>query len=242
MRRWARRVHHADMDTMERLFRGTVGYSAFWPLWDVRQAMRRVAPLCRGRVLDVGCGKQPYRDLLLAQSSVRSYEGVDRQPGPGVRYGLAEALPCAEGVIHTLVCTEVLEHLPDPGAALREFRRVLAPSGVLIVTTPTCFPLHDRADFARYTEAGLQALVEAHGFRVFRHAALGRASSTLTTLVGMTLEHWLYWTPLGYLCSFPLRPLLWLTLLLLNLLGGLGRWLPQAGLASHALVVAVPVR
>ena len=45
-------------------------------------------------------------------------------------------MPFADGTFATVLCTEVLEHVPDPAAAIREFRRVLRPGGVLIGSVP----------------------------------------------------------------------------------------------------------
>ncbi len=59
-----------------------------------------------------------------------------RFPQHHVELGDVEALPFDDGAFGTVVCTEVLEHVPDPSLALREFRRVLAPGGVLIGSVP----------------------------------------------------------------------------------------------------------
>ena len=50
--------------------------------------------------------------------------------------GDIEAMPFTDGFFGTVLCTEVLEHVPDPAAAIREFRRVLRPGGVLIGSVP----------------------------------------------------------------------------------------------------------
>ena len=50
--------------------------------------------------------------------------------------GDLEAMPFPDGAFGTIVCTEVLEHVPDPSTALAEIRRVLRPGGTLIGSVP----------------------------------------------------------------------------------------------------------
>jgi ubiquinone/menaquinone biosynthesis C-methylase UbiE len=46
------------------------------------------------------------------------------------------AIPVEDGSFDAVMCTEVLEHVPDPVAALRELTRVLKPGGYLLITAP----------------------------------------------------------------------------------------------------------
>jgi SAM-dependent methyltransferase len=62
-------------------------------------------------------------------------------------------------------CTEVLEHTLQPFDAMRELRRILAPDGVLVLTTPFNFRIHGPLpDCWRFTEHGLRALLA--GFEI----------------------------------------------------------------------------
>jgi ubiquinone/menaquinone biosynthesis C-methylase UbiE len=45
-------------------------------------------------------------------------------------------IPVADGAFDAVMCTEVLEHVPDPVAALKELNRVLRPGGHLLITAP----------------------------------------------------------------------------------------------------------
>jgi SAM-dependent methyltransferase len=54
--------------------------------------------------------------------------------------GNALTLPFADGVFDRVIASEVLEHIPDDTAAMRELARVLRPGGTMAVTVPRCVP------------------------------------------------------------------------------------------------------
>jgi len=53
--------------------------------------------------------------------------------------GSVTGLPFADGLFDKVVCSEVLEHVPDDSAAVSEFTRVLKPGGILAVSVPSRF-------------------------------------------------------------------------------------------------------
>jgi len=128
-------------------------------------------PVLRGRVLDVGAGSAPFAHRLQA----RWYVALERETRfrPAV-VGSADLLPFAEECFQGAICTEVLEHLPDPRRCLREIHRVLAPGGHLYLTAPMLWSLHyEPHDYFRFTGHGLRFLVEEAGLEVVRVEPLG---------------------------------------------------------------------
>lgn len=117
-----------------------------------------------GRLLDVGCGNQPYRSLFA--SCVEAHIGVDpdaRHSQPDV-VALAVQLPFVSASFDTVLATQVIEHVPQPDRMLQEISRVLKPGGYLILTAPQYWRLHEVPhDYYRFTPYGLRYLVEACG-------------------------------------------------------------------------------
>lgn len=63
-----------------------------------------------------------------------------------------QALPFRDECFDAVLCTEVLEHVPDPVRVLCELNRVLKPGGQVFVTVPQSWEIHEaRHDYLRYT-------------------------------------------------------------------------------------------
>jgi SAM-dependent methyltransferase len=151
-------------------------------------ALAALAPQVQhGSILDVGCGVKPYEPLLARPGD--RWTGVDHPTTMAGSYGVftladtfadCHALPFADGTFDTLLCTQVLEHVSDPGQVLVEAARVLRPGGVLLLTAPMTWPLHEEPyDFFRYTQHGLRHLLRGAGFEVLQEVQRGRGASTL---------------------------------------------------------------
>ncbi|RPI31273.1 MAG: class I SAM-dependent methyltransferase, partial [Chloroflexota bacterium] len=68
-----------------------------------------------------------------------------------------------------ILCTQVLEHVPDPRTVLKEFYRVLKEGGALWVSAPLFYTEHQVPyDFYRYTQYGFKHLLEEAGFQIER--------------------------------------------------------------------------
>jgi SAM-dependent methyltransferase len=113
------------------------------------------------RVLDIGCGQGRHAGGLSRMKGI-FIVGADLNPenltatksrlelirtlgeNGGSAWGLTAAditaLPFSDGGFDHVICSEVLEHIPDEAAAAAELIRVLKPGGNLIVSVPRFFP------------------------------------------------------------------------------------------------------
>jgi SAM-dependent methyltransferase len=144
----------------------------------VRNASRLLPP--GSRILDAGCGDAPYRTLfahcqyLTADSAATDYHNFSKQK-PDIICDIAH-IPLEDGSLDAILCTEVLEHVPEPALVLAEFRRLLRPSGHLFLTVPLIWEVHEEPyDFYRYTPYSLGRLLSQAGFSIeFIRARHGR--------------------------------------------------------------------
>lgn len=152
--------HYDAGDWRNRMFS-----AATYSLW--RAALPVMTGHCRGLVLDAGSGRGAWRSTILERAS--SYESLDIGPRGGDQStwvgDLADMPQVPTARFDTVVCHQVLEHLPRPWLALAEMRRVLKPGGKLIVSVPHLSRLHELPhDYFRYTPQGMQVLLADCGF------------------------------------------------------------------------------
>jgi SAM-dependent methyltransferase len=130
-----------------------------------RDHARRWCPTLHGHVVDVGCGFSPYRFLLRAATRYTGVEGETRYRPDVVASALR--LPFADDSVDSVMLTEVLEHLPEPQAALAEAWRILKSDGRVYVTVPMTWGLHYVPhDYYRFTRFGITHLLVKSGFKV----------------------------------------------------------------------------
>ncbi|MCP3916593.1 MAG: SAM-dependent methyltransferase [bacterium] len=152
----------------------------YWLDWShLRQSVERLAPHASGVLLDVGVSERPYGELF--EPHVTRYVGLEYPPSildkqPDLWnildrakrsvdvFGDGNELPFLSGSFDTVMCTEVLEHLPQPDRVLAEMSRVLRPGGKMLATVPFSQPLHELpSDYYRFTPSSLEYLVRGVG-------------------------------------------------------------------------------
>jgi SAM-dependent methyltransferase len=128
------------------------------------------------RLLDVGCGTAWLADHFA------DYTGIDAAPeavqaarerGRNVVEGdVSAALPFADAAFDGVVLKDVLEHVPDSVAVVREVRRVLAPGGLVFASSPDAqrWVWDDYTHVRPFTRKAYRLLFADNGFSVQRAA------------------------------------------------------------------------
>lgn len=157
-----------------------------------RHTRRCIAAHAAGRVLDVGCGHMPFRSDVLLHAE--TYEGFDvERRTEGVEHvgDVQDMEGIPDEAYDTVLCLEVLEHVPRPDRAVRELTRVLRPGGRLILSVPHLSRLHEEpSDFYRYTRYGVRRLLacaDLDEVEIAAHAGLFSflAHQASTVLLGL---------------------------------------------------------
>jgi SAM-dependent methyltransferase len=154
------------------------------------------------RILDVGCGTGANLKMLAAYGSAEgvdvSQQAVDFCHERGlesVKPGAAEHLPYENDSFELVTALDVVEHLDDDVAGLREMRRVLTRDGRLLLFVPAFMFLWGVQDEVsnhrrRYRLPGLLQAVEAAGFSV-EWASYANISFFLPVLLVRSVMRWL---------------------------------------------------
>ncbi len=146
----------------------------------IRAELDQLALPSDARILDAGCGSGRTLEELVDYGTAAGVElspdaaEVARGRGCGeVHVGRLEELPWPSDSFDLITCLDVIEHVPDDRAALRELRRVSKPGGWLLATVPAYQALwsyHDVANhhYRRYERATLRAAATDAGWRLER--------------------------------------------------------------------------
>lgn len=149
-----------------------------------------VSPFVGNRLLEAGCGNGNLTEWILSRNQIMKYVGIDHSPElcSELRAQLSsrreldwtvktmdlqseELLALGAESFDTIVCLNVLEHIPNDGDLLKTFRTLLSPGGKLVLLVPAFQSLYGTIDAAvhhvrRYAKKDLKKKLEDAGFKI----------------------------------------------------------------------------
>ncbi len=141
-------------------------YLVYKPL--IRDLENSVKKYAGTRVLDLGCGNKPYEAMF--SGIAKEYVGCDVVQSNMNKVDViceATKIPLPDASFDTVFSTQVIEHVEDHQAMVKEAFRLLKPGGHFIVSGPMYWHLHEEPhDFFRFTKHGFKYLLEKYGFTV----------------------------------------------------------------------------
>jgi SAM-dependent methyltransferase len=162
--------------------------------WILR-TLKETRSYAGGVILDIGCGDRPYEKIFSSEKYIGAEwpQSQHSNTKPDVFMDALD-LPFKTGSFDTVVCTEVLEHLPNAGPALQEISRVLKRDGHFILSVPFFYLIHESPhDYYRYTSFGLRKLLEDSHFTVVRMDPRGGGLTVAVDCVSRMLSMYVSW-------------------------------------------------
>ena len=159
----------------------------------IAESITKTLPFFKGNLLDIGCGKMPYKNYILQHSLVDKYTGLDIDAAleydavvkPDYTWN-GITMPFENDSFDTAFGTEVLEHCPDPHIILNETYRVLKTGGCFFFTVPFLWNLHEVPhDEYRYTPFALERHLKESGFKNIDIKAGGGWHASLAQMLGL---------------------------------------------------------
>lgn len=110
------------------------------------------------RALDLGSATSPYKDILIKYNY--QIETFDVEPSSGAEHiGYAHETGLPDSSYDLVLCTQVLEHVPNPQNVMNEIERILRPGGFLVLAVPHVWFYHPCPhDLWRFTQEGVVKL------------------------------------------------------------------------------------
>lgn len=145
--------------------------------WSIREFMREqsVAGFLKGKVLDYGCGEQPYKGLV--NGEYIPYSPCNDTP---------QSLTLLYDKCDAVMCNQVTQYVDNVPVMLARLHNLLKPEGHLVLTFATNWDEVETGDLHRFTARGMEIMLHNAEFDLLVRAR--RAEVT----------HGLFKFPLGY--------------------------------------------
>ncbi len=169
---------------------------------ELKDAILNYSDKINGITLDIGAGKSPYRNFFKNCKKYIRLDKFDHGNKPDI---IADAtkIPLKNNSVDSVVCFQLLEHLPNPQKAIDEIYRILKPNGVCLLTTHMATVLHGEPyDYFRFTKYGLRDVL----FNKFKKIEIKENGGALLSIIQLIV--WAINEKLPKIVSLPLTLLL----------------------------------
>ena len=160
----------------------TILHPQYFVVKPQKKILKIVLSKVKGKVLDIGCGRQLLKQPIINLNRGCAYIGLDhpgiykRQRATSLPDILADVtqIPLPDSSCDSAILLMVLEHLPNPAKGLSEIYRVLHPNGLMFISTVENYPAHDLPDdHFRFRNSGLRAICKDNGFKIIKSYSFG---------------------------------------------------------------------
>jgi SAM-dependent methyltransferase len=150
---------------------------------NTRDTVKEFVPkYIKGRTLDIGGGTSKYRSIITP--CVSEYLVSDLYKEDGVDFVEdARKLSHRDKTFDSILSFQILEHIDNTQAVVKEMYRVLKDGGTALVTTPFICAQHGHpSDFHRFTVEGLKWYFEQQGFKILEAGKQGSTFAVISEL------------------------------------------------------------
>ena len=152
----------------------------YFVIKEQKEILNITFPKLKGKVLDVGCGRQllrkPITDLGCNYTSLdhpNIYRRQRAKEKPDILADITK-LPLSNNSYNSVLLFMVLPHLPNPSVGIKEINRILKSNGLLFISAIENYPGHDLPDdYFRFRLKGLVSLCEYNGFKIIQKHSFG---------------------------------------------------------------------
>jgi len=158
----------------------------------VADHIKKYQHMAKGYLVDVGCGKKPFKDLF---KNTQGYIGIDITAESKADLvcdvlDIKLKFPVADSVL----CTQVIEHVERPEKLIEEIFRISKPGAICILTAPFLARIHGAPyDYFRFTKFGLEYIFKKKGFKIIVLEEIGGLWLSLVYLMSFYLKEKIKW-------------------------------------------------
>lgn len=149
-----------------------------------------------GTLLDIGCGKKPYKKLF--DNNVNEYIGLDHPVTkktfntrgiikPDI-YADATKIPLKDDSVDTVIMVQTLEHIKEPEKVIKEINRIMKKEGHIFISVPLMEFEHGQPyDYYRFTRYSLEYLLKKNKFKIVELNLIGSIPSLIAVVINKFL-------------------------------------------------------